>query len=155
MGLTSRIHLQQSSPNLNQIVGRSTGHSNPSKSGTRRPPNVAEKWPLEKKYETTIVEICYKFFLCNCFISFRAARKYSDVGECFRYSDVGECFIIRNGIYTFSFTGMAYLPASSSRVVLDLDMYLNGKVLARGNDGEVGTAGQWEKFSFQSTLGRV
>ena len=49
MGLTSRIHLQQSSPNLNQIVGRSTGHSHPSKSGTRRPPNVAEKWPLEKK----------------------------------------------------------------------------------------------------------
>ena len=58
----------------------------------------------------------------------------------------------RDGIYSFSFTGRAYLPGSSSQVYLYVSMYLNGKVIGSGMADEIGTAGQYETFSFQSTL---
>ena len=58
----------------------------------------------------------------------------------------------RDGIYSFSFTGSAHFPASSSRVYLRVHMYLNGSNIARGYADEVGTAAQYETFSWQSTL---
>ena len=58
----------------------------------------------------------------------------------------------RNGIYSFSFTGLGQLAASSSRVVLDVAMYLNGNIIGRGVADETGTADQYETTSFQSTL---
>ena len=58
----------------------------------------------------------------------------------------------RDGIYTFSFTGHAYLLASSSTVYLWVRMYLNGKFIGIGWADEVGITQQYETFSFQSTL---
>ena len=58
----------------------------------------------------------------------------------------------RDGIYAFSFTGLAYFPASSSVVALEIFMYLNGNVVGRGHGDEVGTVIQYESFSFQSML---
>ena len=58
----------------------------------------------------------------------------------------------RAGTYAFSFTGNAYLPASSSRVVLYVCMYLNGNWIANGYADEVSSSGQYETLSFQSTL---
>ena len=57
-----------------------------------------------------------------------------------------------NGIYAFAFTGFAYLPASSSRVYFDFDMYLNGVEIGNGLADEVGTAVQFETSSWQSTV---
>ena len=59
----------------------------------------------------------------------------------------------RDGIYSFSFTGSAHFPASSSRVYLRVHMYLNGSNIARGFADEVGsTEIEDETFSFQSTF---
>ena len=58
----------------------------------------------------------------------------------------------RDGIYSFSFNGLVQFPASSSRVYLQVYMYLNGNLIGRGYADEVGTAAQYETFSFQSTL---
>ena len=58
----------------------------------------------------------------------------------------------RNGIYSFSFTGFASIPASSSRIVLYVAMYLNGSLIGRGLADEAGTAQQFETFSFQATF---
>ena len=58
----------------------------------------------------------------------------------------------REGIYSLSFTGFAFIPASSSRVVLDVYMYLNGNVIGSGSADEAGTANQFETTSFQMTL---
>ena len=58
----------------------------------------------------------------------------------------------RDGIYAFSFTGRAYLPASSSLFWFEVVMYLNGNFIARGWADEVSTGGQYEMLSFQSTL---
>ena len=54
----------------------------------------------------------------------------------------------RDGIYSFSFTGLARLPASSLKVYLRVEMYLNGNSIGGGHADEVGTT----TFSFQSTL---
>ena len=53
----------------------------------------------------------------------------------------------RDGIYFFAFTGHAYLPASSSRVVLYVEMYLNGNLIGRGWADEVGTADESETWN--------
>ena len=37
-----------------------------------------------------------------------------------------------DGIYSFSFTGLAWLPASSSRIRLIVQMYLNGNAIGNG-----------------------
>ena len=59
----------------------------------------------------------------------------------------------RDGIYSFSFTGRAYLPGSSSRVYLYVWMYLNGNFVGRGHADEVGsTTSEYDAFSFQSTF---
>ena len=58
----------------------------------------------------------------------------------------------RDGIYSFSFTGFAYLPASSSRAYLYVYMYLNGNWIGGGMADEIGTAYQYETFSLQSKL---
>ena len=58
----------------------------------------------------------------------------------------------RDGFFSFSFTGSAYIPKSSSYVYLHVLMYLNGKVIGKGWADEAGTAYQNETFSFQSTL---
>ena len=58
----------------------------------------------------------------------------------------------RDGIYSFSFNGLAWFPASSTTVFLRVYMYLNGIGIARGYADEVGTAAQYETFSWQSTL---
>ena len=57
-----------------------------------------------------------------------------------------------DGIYAFSFTGHAYLPGSTSRVYLDVEMHLNGDFIGGGWGDEVSTTGQWDSFSWQSTL---
>ena len=59
----------------------------------------------------------------------------------------------RDGIYSFSFSGFAYLPASSSRAYLDLDIFLNGIQIGNGlADEATSTDVQNEAYSFQSTL---
>ena len=58
----------------------------------------------------------------------------------------------RDGIYFFVFTGRSFFPTSSSRLYLDVDMYLNGNVIGIGVSDEVGTDVQYESFSFQWTL---
>ena len=60
----------------------------------------------------------------------------------------------RNGTYSFSFTGAAYLPSSSSRVHLDVILYLIFNWVGRGMADEV-TAAQYETISGQSTLDLV
>ena len=57
----------------------------------------------------------------------------------------------RDGIYSFSFTGDANLPGSTSRAYLYVNMYLNGNWIGSGMADEVTTADQYETFSFQST----
>ena len=60
----------------------------------------------------------------------------------------------RDWIYSFSFTGFAQFPPSSlSDDFLGVSMYhLNGNVTGWGSADGIGTASQFEKFSFQSTL---
>ena len=58
----------------------------------------------------------------------------------------------RDGIYSFSFNGLAWFPASSTTVFLRVYMYLDGSNIARGNADEIGTAYQYETFSLQSKL---
>ena len=58
----------------------------------------------------------------------------------------------QDGTYAFSFTGMAWFPASSSRVLLGVAMHLNGNWIESGLADEAGTADQYETLSFQSTL---
>ena len=58
----------------------------------------------------------------------------------------------QNGIYSFSFTGLEWFPASSSRVVIYVQMYLNGNGMGSGVADEDNTAGQYETYSFQSVL---
>ncbi len=59
----------------------------------------------------------------------------------------------RPGIYFFSFTGLAAFPASSSRVYLGVDLYLNGGLIGRGAVEESNTvAGQNSPLTLQSTL---
>ena len=58
----------------------------------------------------------------------------------------------QDGIYAFSFAGFAGFPASSSAVYLKVRLLLNGTTMAKGQSDEGGTAGEFEQFSFQSTL---
>ena len=58
----------------------------------------------------------------------------------------------QDGIYAFSFTGFARFPASSSTVSLNVWLLLNGTLMGQGHSDEGGTAGEFEQFSFQSTL---
>ena len=58
----------------------------------------------------------------------------------------------RTGVYAFSFTGLAYIPASSSRLNIEVGMYLNGNIIGSEFADELNTAEQWETFSFQWTL---
>ena len=57
-----------------------------------------------------------------------------------------------DGIYSFSFIGLAWLPASSSRIRFIVHMYLNGNAIGNGYADKDNTAGQHETFSFQWTL---
>ena len=70
-------------------------------------------------------------------------------------STTGKFTAPRDGIYSFSFTGEAYIPASSSEVFLVVIMFLNGNGNGIGRAYENGTALQYETFSFQSTLNLV
>jgi hypothetical protein len=59
----------------------------------------------------------------------------------------------RPGIYFFSFTGLARFPASSSRVVLGVRLYLNGGQIGIGYVSESNTvADQFSPLTLQSTL---
>jgi hypothetical protein len=59
----------------------------------------------------------------------------------------------RNGIYFFSFTGVAKFPASSSLVGLGVGLYLNGVKIGRGYVEESNNvAGQDSPLTVQSTL---
>ncbi len=59
----------------------------------------------------------------------------------------------RPGIYFFSFTGHAVLPASSSQVYLGVKLYLNGGQIGLGYVEESNTvAAQWSPLTLQSTL---
>ena len=59
----------------------------------------------------------------------------------------------RPGIYFFSFTGQAQFPASSSKVWMGADLWLNGKIMAVGHVQELNTvAGQQSPLTLHSTL---
>ena len=58
----------------------------------------------------------------------------------------------RNGIYSFSFIGMAEFRTAPSKALLEVGMYLNGGVIGRGWADEISTSGQSETLSLQSTL---
>jgi hypothetical protein len=58
----------------------------------------------------------------------------------------------RPGIYFFSFTGLAGLPASSSVVWLGIRLYLNGNQIGMGWVEEANTPGQFTPLTLQSTL---
>jgi hypothetical protein len=58
----------------------------------------------------------------------------------------------RPGIYFFSFTGLAELPGSSSRVELRVFLYLNGGLIGSGYVNEINTARQDSPLTLQSTL---
>jgi hypothetical protein len=59
----------------------------------------------------------------------------------------------RPGIYFFSFTGLASFPASSSRVQLGVDLFLNGDEIGVGHVQELNTVnGQNSPLTLQSTL---
>jgi hypothetical protein len=57
------------------------------------------------------------------------------------------------GIYFFSFTGLAGFPASSSRLYLLVDFYLNGGLIGVADVQEANTAsGQYSQLTAQMTL---
>jgi hypothetical protein len=59
----------------------------------------------------------------------------------------------RPGIYFFSFTGMASMPASSSRVYLGVALYLNGGRIGMGYVSDENTTNDQDSpLTFQSTL---
>ena len=60
----------------------------------------------------------------------------------------------RPGIYFFSFTGLAYFPASPvlSYVRLGVSLYLNRNYIGLGYVQEENTAGQYSPLTLQSTL---
>jgi hypothetical protein len=60
----------------------------------------------------------------------------------------------RPGIYFFSFTGLAYFPASPvlSYVRLGVSLYLNRNYIGLGYVREENTAGQYSPLTLQSTL---
>ncbi len=59
----------------------------------------------------------------------------------------------RPGIFFFSFTGLAQFPASSSRVVLGVSLYLNGGRIGVGEvDESNNVAYQRSPLTLQSTL---
>ncbi len=59
----------------------------------------------------------------------------------------------RPGIYFFSFTGLAYFPASSSRVYLGVGLILNGGLIGTGYVREENTASSQDSpLTVQSTL---
>ena len=59
----------------------------------------------------------------------------------------------RPGIYFFSFTGEAGFPASSSRVILGVALYLNGDRIVSSSAQESNTVnGQVSPLTLQSTL---
>ena len=58
----------------------------------------------------------------------------------------------RPGIYFFSFTGLAYFPASSSYIWLGVSLYLNGGRIGTGYVEETNTPGQLSPLTLQSTL---
>ncbi len=59
----------------------------------------------------------------------------------------------RPGIYFFSFTGMAEFPTSSSRVNLQVGLFLNGGRIGLGKAEESNNvAGQLSPLTLQSTL---
>ena len=58
----------------------------------------------------------------------------------------------RDGIYAFSFNGLASFPSTSVRRAVQVGMYLNGNEIGQGWADEVSNADQSETLSFQSTL---
>jgi hypothetical protein len=59
----------------------------------------------------------------------------------------------RPGIYFFSFTGLAHLPASSSRFLIGVRLYLNGGLIGSGWVEEANTVDfQETPLTFHSTL---
>ena len=58
----------------------------------------------------------------------------------------------RPGIYFFSFTGMAKMPAYIHRVHLGVALYLNGGQIGIGDVLETNTPGQYSPLTLQSTL---
>ena len=59
----------------------------------------------------------------------------------------------RNGIYFFSFTGLAGFPASTSKVSLDVHLYLNGGRIGVSYVSEANTVNyQLSPLTLQSTL---
>jgi hypothetical protein len=58
----------------------------------------------------------------------------------------------RPGIYFFSFTGVAELPPSSSRVALGVSLYLNGGRIGSGYVEEINERAEFNPLTLQSTL---
>ena len=59
----------------------------------------------------------------------------------------------RPGIYFFSFTGLVEFPASSTKVYLQVALYLNGGRIGSGDVDESNTVdGQNSQLTLQSTL---
>ena len=89
------------------------------------------------------------FNATNTPITFNVERL--NVGEAMNLTS-GKFTAPWDGIYSFSFTGTAWFPASSSRVSIYVAMYLNGNENGSGVADEDNTSSQYETFSFQSAL---
>lgn len=74
-----------------------------------------------------------------------------NIGEAMNLTS-GKFTAPRNGIYSFSFIGLAYFPASSSNHELSVKLYLNNNYIARGYADELGTGYQHDSLSLESTL---
>jgi hypothetical protein len=58
----------------------------------------------------------------------------------------------RPGKYFFSASGIAFLPSSTSKVALWIELMKNGNPMSYGLADESNTSGEYETFSLQSTL---
>jgi hypothetical protein len=59
----------------------------------------------------------------------------------------------RQGTYYFSFTGLAQFSASSSKIWLQVALYLNGGITGKGYVDKQNTVEtRWDQLSLQSTL---